>query len=116
MELNMNKETFAKEITVSSSEQTLTLVWADGHETVYPLEGLRKACPCADCAGGHDFMGQPVDPEIFKQPPTQTWTVNSLQEMGNYAVQIFWGDGHNTGIYTWESLRSMCPCDICRAE
>ena len=61
-------------------------------------------------------MGKPIDPDIFKKPPTQPWTITNLQEMGNYAVQIYWGDGHNTGIYQWESLRSMCPCDICQPE
>lgn len=110
----MDKKTFAKEISVNTEEQTLTIMWADEHRSIYPLEGLRLACPCVECAGGHDNMGRAVDPAIFKQSPTQKWTVNNMQEVGNYAVQIFWGDGHNTGIYRWESLRDMCPCEFCQ--
>jgi hypothetical protein len=26
-----------------------------------------------------------------------------------------WGDGHHTGIYTYERLRATCQCDECRA-
>ena len=114
--MGVNKKTFAKEVSVNTAEQTLTIIWGDGHQTVFPLQGLRKACPCAVCAGGHENMGKPINPDIFKKPPTQPWTITNLQEMGNYAVQIYWGDGHNTGIYQWESLRSMCPCDICQPE
>jgi DUF971 family protein len=109
----VDKKTFAKEVSVSNADQTLTIVWGDDHRSVFPLEGLRRACPCVVCAGGHEFMSQPVNPAIFKQPPTQNWTITDLKEMGNYAVQIVWGDGHDTGIYRWESLRSMCPCEDC---
>ncbi|NIR52942.1 DUF971 domain-containing protein [candidate division KSB1 bacterium] len=110
----MNKKTFAKQVSVSTEEQTMTIVWADGHRSDFPLEGLRRACPCVTCAGGHENMGEPVDPAIFEQPPTQTWMITELREVGNYAVQIVWGDGHDTGIYRWESLRDMCPCEECQ--
>ncbi|MCH9008132.1 DUF971 domain-containing protein [candidate division KSB1 bacterium] len=109
----MDERIFAKEVSVTTADQTLTILWGDGHQTVFPLEGLRKVCPCATCAEGHENMGKPIEQAIFKQLPTQTWTITNLEEMGNYAVQISWGDGHNTGIYQWESLRNMCPCDIC---
>jgi DUF971 family protein len=104
---------FAKEVAVNTAEQTMMIFWGDGHRSVYTLEGLRMSCPCAVCAGGHEFMGRPVDPAVFKIPPSRTWTVTGLNEMGNYAVQIVWGDGHDSGIYRWESLREMCPCEEC---
>jgi len=111
--VSVHKKTFAKEVSVNTSEQTMTIIWDDDHQTVFPLEGLRKACPCAVCAGGHENMGRPIDIDIFKRPPAEIWTITDLQEVGNYALQIFWGDGHNTGIYRWVSLRSMCLCGIC---
>jgi len=30
--------------------------------------------------------------------------ITSLQQSGNYAIQISFDDGHNSGIYTWEYL------------
>jgi DUF971 family protein len=30
-----------------------------------------------------------------------------IQPVGRYAVQFAWGDGHSTGIYTYELLRSL---------
>jgi DUF971 family protein len=36
-----------------------------------------------------------------------------MHPVGNYAVQITWGDAHDTGIYSWEYLRSLCHCETC---
>ncbi len=112
----MDKKFFAKDISVNTSEQTMTIIWADEHRSVFPLEGLRLACPCVECAGGHDQMGKPFNPALFNVPATQTWKILELQEVGNYALQIFWEDGHNTGIYKWETLRGLCPCELCQTE
>jgi DUF971 family protein len=35
-----------------------------------------------------------------------------MELVGNYALQLWWDDGHNTGIYTWDYLRRMDPSDI----
>jgi DUF971 family protein len=34
--------------------------------------------------------------------------------VGNYAIKVRWSDGHDTGIYTYEFLLSLCPCERCR--
>ncbi len=34
------------------------VVWDDGHESYYPLEALRRACPCAGCSGEPDLFGR----------------------------------------------------------
>ncbi len=107
----MDKRLYAKEITVETEAQTLTINWADEHTSVYGLDGLRRACPCVECAGGHAHMNQPADPAVFKEKPTRTWQVTQLIEVGNYAMQIVWGDGHDSGIYRWEYLRQLCPVE-----
>jgi len=33
--------------------------------------------------------------------------------VGNYAIQIEFTDGHSTGIYSFDYLRTICPCDAC---
>jgi DUF971 family protein len=37
----------------------------------------------------------------------------ALHLVGNYAMQLAWSDGHDTGIYSWDALRALCPCPQC---
>ncbi len=36
-------------------------------------------------------------------------TIEDVELVGNYAIKIAFSDGHATGIYTWEYLRSLAP-------
>ncbi len=100
-----------KAITVNSGLRELQITWADGHLSRYPMGGLRKACPCVFCQGGHENMGKPVDPAIFLEPSEHDRLIARIVQVGNYAIQIVWNDGHQTGIYRYERLRSMCPVE-----
>ena len=91
------------------NERVLKISWDDGRESVYPFAGLRAACPCVECKGGHDNMGGPADPSLVRDAPDNGVTVNNLQAMGAYALQFFWSDGHDSGIYTWDYLRESDP-------
>ena len=92
-------------LAASAADQELTVEWADGHVSTYSYEGLRRACPCAECRGGHGQMGQPVDPVVFELPSLMTYEVKELRPAGHYALQIVWGDGHGSGLFRWEVLR-----------
>jgi len=107
---------YAQNVTVNLSGQVLNIVWGDAHKSAYSLEGLRLTCPCAECQGGHENMGREVDPALFLVPAEKKWHVSEIKPVGNYAMQIYWGDGHSTGIYTWEHLRAICPCKGCHPE
>jgi len=90
----------------------LALLWDDGHETYLKLEELRRRCPCATCQGEPDMLGN------IHKGPTRLLTADSfqllsLQSVGNYGVQPNWKDGHHTGIYTFDYLRSLCRCPEC---
>ncbi len=100
-------------ITVDRQTQTLSLIWKDGHETVFPLDGLRRACPCAGCQG-HGKMHELPDPEIFEVPALMQWNNVQLRTAGSVGLRLVWDDGHDTGIHTWKRLRAMCPCPACR--
>jgi DUF971 family protein len=39
-----------------------------------------------------------------------------LEEVGKYALRIIWNDGHSSGIYSWDYLRSICPCGECERK
>jgi DUF971 family protein len=57
-------------------------------------------------------MGAPGSPEMLELPLLDR-TAASLEGMeivGNYALQLIWADGHSYGIYSWEYLRQLCPC------
>ncbi|TVQ71050.1 MAG: DUF971 domain-containing protein [Balneolaceae bacterium] len=100
-----------KKITVDSELRELQILWADGHLSRFPMEGLRKACPCVFCQGGHENMGKPVDPSIFLERTEHDRLITRISQVGNYAIQIHWNDGHQTGIYRFERLRGMCPVE-----
>lgn len=99
-------------ITLNKTEGYLEIKWADGTTCQYPLPQLREACPCVECRGGHAFMGAQYDPDdLLTLKPKRSYRIESLDLVGNYALQPTWDDGHSTGIYTWDYLRRLCPSD-----
>ncbi len=105
-----------KTIQISKSRRVVIIPWSDGHTSEYPFDGLRAACPCAECKGGHENMGTPPDPTVFDLKPTQTYELLGADLVGSYAVQFLWLDGHKYGLYGWDYLRGLCPCEECRRK
>jgi DUF971 family protein len=93
----------------------VAVVWADGHESYYPGEALRRACTCATCAGEQHLFGRATLPTLRSLGP-EAFVPVSVQLVGNYGLQVTWGDGHDHGIYDLADLRAACPCDACRNE
>ena len=84
----------------------LAFKWPDGTESFISLEQLRRACPCAGCKGEMDIMGNLYKgPEVPLRP--ESFVLRSLVPVGTYAIQPTWGDGHNSGIYSFEYLRRL---------
>ena len=107
-----------------SSGAGVDIKWTDGHSSHYAFDYLRDACPCASCnderrkreemaerISGSSGGPAPVLP-IFKPKPR----ARAAKAVGHYALQIDFTDGHSTGIYSFDYLRELCPCDVCRAE
>ena len=66
---------------------------------------LRRSCPCATCGGEPDVLGNISRPSV-------SYTENSFklagfQTVGGYTLQLQWGDGHGTGIYSFQYLRRL---------
>lgn len=101
------------DITLNKIEGYLQVTWnIDGKVCRYPLPQLREACPCAECRGGHAYMGPQYDPEnllTLTLTPARSYGVAALDLVGNYALQPTWDDGHSSGIYTWDYLWKLCP-------
>jgi DUF971 family protein len=96
-----------------SRSRGISIDWRDGHRSEYSLEYLRDHCPCATCTGAHGTaprQPQADNPLQLYQPKLRMLEV---EPVGSYAVRIHWSDGHNTGIYSWEHFREICPCAEC---
>ncbi|MEP7288790.1 MAG: DUF971 domain-containing protein [Chloroflexota bacterium] len=114
----MNQSTQARPtgVTLDKTTGQLVITWSDGDLCSYPLSNLREACPCVECRGGHQNMGRQSDPkDILSLTPTRSYTIESVELVGNYALQPVWEDGHHTGIYTWEYLKHLCVPETKRA-
>ena len=98
---------------LDADNRQLILSWSDGHESIHPYELLRRSCPCALCAGEGDFPGQ-MTPE--RQLTAEETDLYEIKPIGRYGLSPVWGDGHHTGIFTYEKLRAECQCDECRAQ
>ena len=83
----------------------LALAWEDGEETYLTFENLRKACPCAACQGEPDVTGKVLIPK--KNHTEKSFDLLRYEIVGGYALQLFWADGHSTGIYSYEYLRGL---------
>lgn len=99
----MSARLFPKNVAVIGAE--LAVAWSDGSENFFPLEALRKQCPCAVCQGEADVLGAVEKPA--RQFGEGSFTLRQLQTVGGYALQPFWADGHSTGIYSFSYLRSL---------
>ena len=84
----------------------LALKWDDGTESFISLETLRRHCPCAGCKGEVDIMGnlykgpdKPLSPESFQ--------LVRIANVGGYALQPVWADGHATGLFSFDYLRQI---------
>jgi DUF971 family protein len=99
--------------TPKSLEQTgpqeLTITWQDGHESRYPTRYLRLRCSCASCV--HEWTGEVIVND--SQIPQDIHPLK-IEGVGRYGINIQWSDGHKTGIYAFDRLRSFCPCDKCK--
>lgn len=104
-------------ITANRQTAEMSIPWNDGHLSIYSFSLLRFGCPCAECRGGHDKMGNTAPLEVFFMPAEDSprTRLRQVVAVGRYGITIEWEDGHHFGIYTWETLRALCPCDDCRS-
>jgi DUF971 family protein len=101
----MNPQPTKLEIT---ADNRLRIAWSDGTIRDYTFRELRDACPCATC---RESRNAPPEPPpllpIVSEADTRPLRIVAMKPVGNYAYSIDFSDGHNTGIYTLESLREL---------
>lgn len=90
------------EVIRRANQHDIQMVWRDGVQAVFVARDLRLVCPCAMCVSE-------VTGERLLKPDAVPADVHPLKihPVGRYAIRIDWSDGHNTGIYSFESLRAL---------
>ena len=90
------------------SDELLEIVWSDDHVRRYGVIELREKCPCASCR--EKRKAPPPDPTslpVISPAETQPLKITRMEPTGHYAYAIHFSDGHDTGLYTLESLREL---------
>lgn len=83
----------------------VAIAWSDGRESYFEFEYLRSISPSAENQGEVDILGVRhggQDKSLrFHGVIVRGWAV-----VGNYAIRFDFSDGHNSGLYSYEYLRS----------
>lgn len=87
------------DIKFHKASQTLEVCFSEKQYTL-SAEYLRQFSPSAEVRG---HGGQPIQ---FLPGKAEVKIVN-LAPVGQYAVRLFFDDGHNTGIYSWDHLADL---------
>lgn len=90
----------------NDSENSFHLKFSDGVEFDITSKQLRDNCPCASCKG-EEVLLHKYEPINKQSVPEEGYQLEKAEPVGSYALKLFWKDGHDTGIYSWEFLRKL---------
>ncbi len=96
----MSDKHMPTEITLHQRSHVLEVAFNDGSHFELPAEYLRVYSPSAEVQGhgpGQEIL------QIGKQDVN----IEKIEQVGNYAVQLFFDDNHDTGIYSWDTLYEL---------
>jgi len=88
------------DVKLHQASRVLELVFANGRHFRLPYEYLRVYSPSAEVRGhgpGQETL----------QTAKRDVTINSIEQVGHYAVRPTFSDGHSTGIYSWDYLYDL---------
>lgn len=91
-----------------TSDDRLQITWSDGEVRAYTFRELREACPCATCREKRNApAATPTLLTVLSPAETRPLKITSMRPVGNYAYSIAFSDGHDTGIFTLDFLRTL---------
>lgn len=94
----LSKETpHPTEIRLHQKSKILDITFSDGKKFQFSCEFLRVHSPSAEVSG--HGPGQEV-----LQTGKKMINIRKIEPIGNYAIQLHFTDGHNTGLYSWDLL------------
>ena len=92
-----------------TAERELVIESSDGLKQTIPFRKLRKGCQCATCGEERKKQEKPkpgVLP-ILSAAEARPLDIEKMAPVGNYAYNISFSDGHSTGIFTFDYLRTL---------
>jgi DUF971 family protein len=89
------------EIQLHSRSRLLELTYADGERYSLSCEFLRVYSPSAE------VLGHGPGQEVL-QTGKMNVAITAIKPVGNYALQLVFDDGHDTGLYSWRYLYELC--------
>ena len=90
--------------------------WADGSTSFYPVTHLRRWSPSAEARELRTKLdSDPLAVLPASEVSSEALRAQSLERVGNYAVRIVFSDGHRTGLYSWDWLRTIDPAGMGQA-
>jgi DUF971 family protein len=92
-------------------DRGLTIQWQDGATSYYSIAYLRKMSPSAEMRELREKLDRNPLTVLPSSAARQQGPLAAVDAelVGNYAIRIRFSDGHHTGIYSWEYLRSIDP-------
>jgi DUF971 family protein len=88
------------EINLHKQSRILEIAFEDGEHFHLPAEYLRVYSPSAEVQGHGPGQG-------VLQLGKEDVNIDNIVPVGNYAIQIYFDDNHNTGIYSWQTLYDL---------
>ena len=89
-------------------EDRLRITWSDGIVREYTVQELRDECTCATCREKRSAPPPPpTELHILSVEEARPVTVVGMKPVGSYGYKVEFSDGHNTGIYTFDQLRTL---------
>jgi DUF971 family protein len=83
-------------------DEGVRIEFVDGYVAQFDLVTLRRGCPCAFCRELRDH-GEEAWPRPGSPTPLR---IDDADFHGAWGLAITWNDGHRTGIFAFEYLRS----------
>jgi DUF971 family protein len=96
----MSKDRHPTRLLLHTTSKTLEVRFDTGEQFNLPWEYLRVFSPSKEVRGRHGKGRILVKGK-------QDVVVTDLKPIGNYAVKIFFNDGHNSGLYDWDFLYEL---------
>ncbi|MEM1304682.1 MAG: DUF971 domain-containing protein [Planctomycetota bacterium] len=89
-------------------ERRLRIEWSDGEVRVYSARELREVCPCATCREKRSAPAPPpTQLAVIKPEEAKPIDIAGMQPAGAYAYNVSFTDGHSSGLFTFDLLRSL---------
>jgi len=96
----MSKTPIPTEIKLNQKARMLELTFEDGEKFELSCEYLRVNSPSAEVQGHGPGEG-------VLQVGKENVGIDSIEAVGGYAVLLRFDDGHDTGIYAWDTLYNL---------